>query len=517
MNDKTKLILNSSLELGFEENDGKGKGKYFRSRFIEPGVAHYNKFGDILITKETLNKFIDTMVGCPVIIDHKDVTDKNVNKLRVGVVSKVWFNEYDGYFYCEGILTDPEAIDLVKNQGWNVSCAYSFVSDNTKRLHNGKEIDMEFTDGEFLHLALVQDPRYEGANIVVNSLVENAKDWDGNEGEWITVKGNHLFVKKGQSKEEAVKEFLESKGEGKQNNKEADIALTMMAQDYEKRGNKGTVDRANELKEKLKKDEELSDKDKQDIKTAIESYKPKDKSNDNKEKNNSNIEKFNKEYKTIEDMIKRRNLEPRKEEELLEQLEDYKIKFDKNLEPHQEKAVLEDINDFKMHIYKNIKSKANNNIGDITMSVLNDLKNFIMNTVKNEKEDEIKVKNEDKRKLIDEVGGILKGKVNDEIIRTIMKKMEEASYEPSEDGKANNEEDEKEAKNKCKNEEEEIEEKEEKVTENEDEEKDEKEEKAENKKVKNSMKDLVMGGNSSVEEQKLFISRKERLEEGNKY
>lgn len=42
----------------------------------------------------------------------------------------------------------------------------------------------------------------------------------------------------------------------------------------------------------------------------------------------------------------------------------------------------------------------------------------------------------DKRKLIDEVGGILKGKVPDEIIRTVMKKMEEASYNKSESGES---------------------------------------------------------------------------------
>lgn len=51
----------------------------------------------------------------------------------------------------------------------------------------------------------------------------------------------------------------------------------------------------------------------------------------------------------------------------------------------------------------------------------------------NDKEDgEGKV---DKRKLIDEVGGILNGKVDDEIIRTVMKKMEEVSYNKSESGK----------------------------------------------------------------------------------
>lgn len=63
------------------------------------------------------------------------------------------------------------------------------------------------------------------------------------------------------------------------------------------------------------------------------------------------------------------------------------------------------------------------------------------------KDDDKKSKAEDadtdKRKLIDEVGGILKGKVSDEIIRTVMKKMEEASYNKSSAGTANDEDDDK--------------------------------------------------------------------------
>lgn len=39
---------------------------------------------------------------------------------------------------------------------------------------------------------------------------------------------------------------------------------------------------------------------------------------------------------------------------------------------------------------------------------------------------------EDKRKLIDEIGGILKGKVDDEIIRTVLGKAEELAYKDSE-------------------------------------------------------------------------------------
>jgi hypothetical protein len=98
------------------------------------------------------------------------------------------------------------------------------------------------------------------------------------------------------------------------------------------------------------------------------------------------------------------------------------------------------------------------------MSVLNELESFVKGVIRNANdEDEKEIKNEkvDKRELIEEVGGMLKGKVDDEIIKTIIIKMEEASYDESEAGSADNK--------KVKNESEE--EKEDK--------------KAENKKVKN--------------------------------
>lgn len=174
---KTNLVTNSLLELGDDISDeAKGKGRKFVSRFIEAGVAHYKDFGDVLITKETLDKFINTMVGCPVIITHKDIDDKNADKERVGVVSEVWYNQADGWYYCSGIIWNKKAIDLVKNQGWSVSCTYDFESDNQPKTHNGKKIDREFTNGEFLHLALVDNPRYERANIVMNAKDIERKD-----------------------------------------------------------------------------------------------------------------------------------------------------------------------------------------------------------------------------------------------------------------------------------------------------------------------------------------------------
>lgn len=454
---KQQLVLNSELELG--ESEGKGKGRYFTSRFLEPGIAHYEELGDILITKETLNKFVHTMVGAPVIIDHEDVTDKNVDKLRVGVISRVWFNEFDGWFYCEGILTDNEAIDLIKNQGWNVSCAYSFESV-PKDMHNGKKIDLEFIDGEFLHLAIVKNPRYEGANIVVNSKIEN-EDIERKRVPAGSPKGGQY----------ASEDSTEQKKEDNRSFKNYAESLVKQAK----------ISGIEDLKES---------KDGYQISFTIPQ------------------ENYNARSKKLFEILKS---SPK-----IESYDDFNVTDKSN-----RKGIFIQ---FK-------KPSAENNIGDITMSVLNDLTDFIKSVVKNEKEEEMTVKNEDKRKLIDEIGGILKDKVDDEIIRTVIKKAEELSYEPSEDDKADNKaknEDDDEAKNKCKNEEDkkeedkkadnEDDEEDEKVTENEDEEEEgKKEDKAENKKVKNSMKDIVMGGNGQAKEEKLYISRKERLEEGNKY
>lgn len=133
-------------------------------------------------------------------------------------------------------------------------------------------------------------------------------------------------------------------------------------------------------------------------------------------------------------------------------------------------------------------------------------------------EKETIVENEDKRKLIDEIGGILKGKVDEEIWRTIVGKLEKVAYEPSEDTKADN---------KCKNEDDE-EEKEEKFEEekeiaenkkckNEEDKEEEKEEKIE--KVENSMdkaREIAMGGNEEYK-QTSYVSQKERIELGNNY
>ena len=144
---------------------------------MTPGVAGYpGQFGNVLIKKESFDKFINTMVGVPVIINHKDITAKNANDERVGVVSNVWFDDKDGWYWCDGVIWDETAQNLITDKGWSVSCSYDVkLADDAGGTENNIPYDIEFLDGVFTHLAIVDNPRYERANIVFNSktVVQN--------------------------------------------------------------------------------------------------------------------------------------------------------------------------------------------------------------------------------------------------------------------------------------------------------------------------------------------------------
>ena len=163
-----------------DENTG-GKGRYFKSRFLQPGLVKYS-YGVCVLSKEAIDRFIQGFVGCPVIIGHKEVTNESAKTDRVGVISRVWYDESDGWYWCEGIIFDEEAISLIES-GYNVSCLYEiteYSNNTTGALHNGNPYDKVILNGKPEHLAIVDRPRYENAMIAVNALDLTA------ENGWIT-------------------------------------------------------------------------------------------------------------------------------------------------------------------------------------------------------------------------------------------------------------------------------------------------------------------------------------------
>lgn len=220
-------LINSTInEVKFDNSLVEGRGRHFVSRFIEAGLVSYEEQGAgvLKLSKEALDRFVYSLVGCPVIIKHQRVSNENVDDIRVGVVSSVNYNTEDGWFWCDGIIWDAEAIKLIE-QGWSVSCCYTMTESTHQsgEWHN-MSYDDELINGLFEHLAIVPNPRYEEATILLNSKKEKAESMlnmfkrkrvqnaeKDDDVEWITVKGTHIPVKKGQSKEDAVSQFFKDK------------------------------------------------------------------------------------------------------------------------------------------------------------------------------------------------------------------------------------------------------------------------------------------------------------------
>jgi hypothetical protein len=146
----------------------------FTCRFLEDGIVMYKEIGDkgtmAYLTNETIGKMAASFIGKPVCIDHQKITKDNYEDLRkngtiVGNVIRVRKNEQDGWWWADFLVDTEAGRNRIKNEKDKVSCAY-MVNDTTKGgLWHDINYDVEITDGFFTHLALVENPRYEGATI----------------------------------------------------------------------------------------------------------------------------------------------------------------------------------------------------------------------------------------------------------------------------------------------------------------------------------------------------------------
>lgn len=146
-------------------------GRNFQSRFIEPGVVSYEDVGGDreYLSKTTLDRFAESFVGRPVIIRHSKVTPQTMESKAVGYISRVWYDPNDAWYWCEGVITNDDAKNLIEN-GWSVSCGYRVLgTDESGGVYHAIKYRRELTAFEGEHLALVENPRYEGATIRLNS------------------------------------------------------------------------------------------------------------------------------------------------------------------------------------------------------------------------------------------------------------------------------------------------------------------------------------------------------------
>ncbi len=141
------------------------KPKLFYGLHMAPGLAEYQKLEGaerILIDERAIKNMDNTFSGCPVFVDHVDGVDlKNLEKNADGYVVRSFYNKSDGKHWVEFMAVSDKAHEAIK-KGWRLSNAYipkgTYGSGGT---WHGLDYDKEILDGEYEHLAIVQNPRYD--------------------------------------------------------------------------------------------------------------------------------------------------------------------------------------------------------------------------------------------------------------------------------------------------------------------------------------------------------------------
>jgi hypothetical protein len=205
--------------------------KRYRIYHITPGIADYTAegIGRVLIQKAVLDKMNPSFVGKPVV--NMQHTDKEPDELfqslkngsppeefADGVISAVGYDEASGWYYTDALIWDTETQENIDN-GFSASCAYDVTDfDDKGGTYNNVEYDEEVLDGEYVHMAIVPNPRYERAYIIKNSKGEEMKiTLFKNKGEKKPIKNQEPPPKKPDDEDEEVIEnadgYVEIDGE----------------------------------------------------------------------------------------------------------------------------------------------------------------------------------------------------------------------------------------------------------------------------------------------------------------
>jgi hypothetical protein len=129
---------------------------------LQAGLCGYSN-ETILLSQDAMARMAPTFNGKPVYILHQDVEFDKMKQDAVGYVADTWLAG-DGWLWSRIIITDDEAHKVIA-EGYSVSNAYNPTEFKGGGMHHNLPYTREIMNGEFTHLALVPDPRYEDAKV----------------------------------------------------------------------------------------------------------------------------------------------------------------------------------------------------------------------------------------------------------------------------------------------------------------------------------------------------------------
>ena len=154
--------------------------KSYKAYFIEPGLADYSAegIGRVLVQKEALDRMNPTFKGMPVVnFEHTDkepeelfnLSPEELEEFADGVVAATGYDENKGWYYAKMMIWDKATQENLDNNGYSVSCAYDVTEAAGGGSYHNIPYQEEVLNGEYKHMAVVPNPRYENAWVIQNS------------------------------------------------------------------------------------------------------------------------------------------------------------------------------------------------------------------------------------------------------------------------------------------------------------------------------------------------------------
>ncbi|PHS61011.1 MAG: hypothetical protein COB09_18870 [Thalassobium sp.] len=149
-----------------EKQNAKRFPQTFYARHMEAGLAGYEN-ETILVSTDTIKKMMPSFNNMPIYVEHmtKECHLVDLERDGQGFVTETFYNELDGWCWSKILVTGEEAFDAIA-KGWSVSNCYSPTEWGNGGMYHGCPYTREITNGEYSHLAIVDNPRYENACIM---------------------------------------------------------------------------------------------------------------------------------------------------------------------------------------------------------------------------------------------------------------------------------------------------------------------------------------------------------------
>jgi len=148
------------------------QAKIFYGMHFYPGVAEYQEPNKepyrVFLNEDTIRSMDPTFAGRPVFVMHVDGVDDDIDVLKKeadGWVVESFYNQADGKHWVKIVITSEKAEDAIKKK-WCLSNCYIPKTFNKGGLWNGVSYAKQVLTGEYEHLAIVPNPRYEESVIM---------------------------------------------------------------------------------------------------------------------------------------------------------------------------------------------------------------------------------------------------------------------------------------------------------------------------------------------------------------